>query len=88
LQDWNQAAREDLVVDHPGGRQGESRPAQRRHYRRIMVVRSQPAVDGSVDIAGLGSKAPFLGAIEEGRDYAVVVFEVPGLCWFAAALEI
>jgi hypothetical protein len=88
LQHGNQTAREDLIADHPKGPQNESRPGQRRHYRRIMVVRPQPAADGHLDMAGLGSKAPFLGAVEEGEDNAVVVFEVLGLLWFAMALEV
>ena len=88
LQHGNQAASEDVIADHPGRAQNESSPAQRRRYRRIMVVRPQPAADGNIDIAGLGSKSPFLGALEEGEDDAVVVLEVLRLRWFAAALEV
>jgi len=84
LQHGDQGASEDVIADHREGAQNESSPAQRRHYRRIMVVRPQPGTDGDLDVAGLGSKAPFLGAVEEGQDDAVVVFEVLRFRWFAA----
>ena len=53
-----------------------------------MAVRPQSPADRNLDVAALGSKGPFLGAVEESEDDAVVVFEVSGVLWFAAALDV